>query len=143
MRVSNRAFLAAIAMGATTAYLSLAAFGYWVAFHPFGRVAERSEWLVPALQILSWLPFVAAGSLVLIKASSSYSRRLVIAAAVSASFTAAAHAVYHATRYASGLDFLDVVSSTWLDLLSPLALFPVFVSVLANRSKRTLQRGAL
>lgn len=122
--------LIAVAFGVLVALLSLSAFGHWVAFHPFDREAERSEWLVPLLQILSWLPPVALGSAALVWAGSPHAYRVAFAAAASAMFIVAAEALY----YVPSLGLLEILSIQWLHLLCPLVLFPASARLLANRS---------
>jgi hypothetical protein len=126
--MGTRSFAIAIVLGTAVAWLSMVAFGYSVAFHPFGRAAERSEWLTPLLQVLSWLPFVAAGCVTLAYVASAHSYRLAFVAAASAVLTAVALALH----YAPNMEFLEVLSIMWLHFLCPLTLFPVFARLLAN-----------
>lgn len=137
MRV--RTLLIASALGVGVAWLALNAFGLWVAFHPFGRDAERTAWLVPLLQVLSWLPFVALGTIL----TSWLLRELSVVGGFAAGLAASAAVLGASFYYAPGENLVDVASLLWLDLLCPVALFPAFVGLVANRSfKQTPHSGA-
>ena len=127
----------AAALGVGVAWLAMNAFGLWVAFHPFGRHAERTTWLVPLLQILSWLPFVAFGALIIAKWLCDQPLRLGIAAGFSS--VTAVLAAYHI----AGASLMETASLSWLNLALPLVFFPVLGWLLANKSfKRTPHGGA-
>lgn len=136
-RMGIRTFMIAVAFGALGALLALSAFGYLVAFHPFGREAERSEWLVPLLHILSWLPPVALGSAALVWAGSPHACRVAFAASASAMFMVVAEALY----YVPGLGLLEILSILWLHLLCPLVLLPASACLLAKRSVHATADG--
>lgn len=126
--------LTAAAWGVSVAWLALNAFGLLVAFHPFGRDAERTAWLVPVLQVLSWLPFVALGSILTGQSLREHPVRGGLAAGLAAVAVVVASSVYYAPK--AGL--IDIASTMWLHLLCPLALFPAFLWLRANRlSHRT------
>lgn len=132
-----RTLLMASALGVGVAWLALNAFGLWVAFHPFGRDAERTAWLVPLLQVLSWLPFVALGTLL----TSWLLRGLSVAGGLVAGLAASAAVLGASFYYAPGESLADVASPMWLHLLCPVALFPAFVGLLANRSFKQMPRS--
>lgn len=129
----------ASASGVGVAWLALNAFGLWVAFHPFGRDAERTAWLVPLLQVLSWLPFVALGTIL----TSWLLRGLSVVGGLVAGMAASAAVLGASFYYAPGDSLVDVASLVWLHLLCPVALFPAFVGLLANGPfKQTPHSGA-
>lgn len=135
MRV--RTLLITSALGVGVAWLALNAFGLWVAFHPFGRGAERTAWLAPLLHVLSWLPFVALGTILTSWLLGELS--VGFAAGLAASATVLGASFY----YAPGESLADVASLMWLHLLCPLALFPAFVGLQAHRSfKQTPHSGS-
>jgi hypothetical protein len=123
-----RLALTAAILGAAVAFLALYAFGLWVAFHPFGRAAQRTAWLVPLLHVLSWFPFVVLGTIP--------SFRLLRAHPISGGFVAALVAVSTVVAFslycAPAESLMDAISLMWLHLLCPLALFPAFCWLLAN-----------
>jgi hypothetical protein len=133
----TRTLLIAVALGICVAWLALSAFGLLVVSHPFGREAERTVWLSPLLQVLSWFPIVGLGTFLAIRFFDEQSLQSGLVAALSA--VVAVIASFH---YTLGGHILDTVLLAWLHLLCPMVFFPAFVWLLANESfKRTPQSG--
>ena len=91
---------------------------------------ERSAWLVPLLQLFSWLPFVAVGAIGLARWPSAHSLRAAFVASLAAVIFVIAESFY----YTEGVGLAEIVSFMWLHLLCPLVLFPTFVWLLSKRS---------
>lgn len=133
-----RTLLIASASGVGVTWLALNAFGLRVAFHPFGRDAERTAWLIPLLQVLSWLPFVALGTIL----TSWLLRELSVVVVLPPVWPPRPPCLVLPFT-TPGESLVDVASLVWLHLLCPVALFPAFVGLLANRSfKQTPHSGA-
>jgi hypothetical protein len=137
MRVQT--IFVAIALGVGSALLALNVFGLLVVAHPFGRNAERTMWLVPLLVIFSWAPFAALGGMLTRQAFAGHSLKGGVVAGFAALLTVVASTAYPA----SSRNLSEVAAIMWMHLLVPLALFPAFSCLLANRSsKRMPQSGA-
>jgi hypothetical protein len=85
------------------------------------------------------LPFVALGTIL----TSWLLRELSVVGGFAAGLAASAAVLGASFYYAPGENLVDVASLMWLDLLCPVALFPAFVGLVANRSfKQTPHSGA-
>jgi hypothetical protein len=128
--VPIKTIMICITLGAIVAILSLYSFGLWVAFHPFSPMAERSAWLVPLLQLLSWLPFVALAAFGIVRGLPKFHARAALVAALASVAATLASALYHLPQ----MSLMNVALAIWLHLLLPVALLPALAALLANNS---------